>query len=190
MRNNYWKKTLLVVLLVAPFGIFYYLSKGKHHFQHLEVFGKMPTLTVFDVQTEETATIPHTQPSIQIIEWARDAETKMRNLHEKLSSKKKKFYFISYFPSDTEVRKNTIRNYMERAKGMDENWLFCYDHSAKLEDYLQDFEAIFQARNLPLNVGNVYLLIDEKGDIRGVYNDKQLKNIEEDMRLLHRHWQP
>ena len=189
-RKNNIQRIILVFLLILPFCFFYYLSRGKHHFQDLPNYGKtdvLENLILHTVEHDSSVVLTLLNSKIKIIEWATTKETKLRDVHDKLTSKKNNFYFVSYFPFDHPTEIEKLRNYLERAKISKQNWYFVYDKQTNLPIVLEEFQHLFLQKNGALNPQqNQYILLDPDNQIRGIYTEKELKNIEEDMRLIHR----
>ena len=189
-QKNNIQRIILVLLLVSPFCFFYYLSKGKHHFQDLPNYGKtdiLDNLTFHSVENDSIIILNLLNSKIKILEWATSKKTQLRDVHDKLTSKKNNFYFLSYFPFESQMETEKLKNYLERAKISRKNWYFLYDKSINFNTSLEAFQPLFLKKNGVFNpTENQYILLDPENQIRGIYTEKELKNIEEDMRLIHR----
>ena len=189
-QKNNIQRIILILLLVSPFCFFYYLSKGKHHFQDLPNYGKtdiLENLIFHSLENDSVIILNLLNSKIKILEWATTKETKLRDVHDKLTSKRNNFYFLSYFPIQNQTDTEKLKNYLERAKIARKNWYFVYDKSMNFDTTLEIFQPLFLKKNGTFKpTENQYILLDPENQIRGIYTEKELKNIEEDMRLIHR----
>jgi hypothetical protein len=191
-RKNNIHRIILILLLISPFCFFYYLSKGKHYFQDLPNYGKtdvLENLSFRMVENDSSIVLTSLNSKIKVLEWATTKETKLRDIHNKLTSKKNIFYFISYFPFDDQMEAGELKNYLERAKISKKNWYFIYDAQINFNTALETFQHFFLKKNGVFKPAeNQYILIDPENQIRGIYTEKELKKIEEDMRLIYRNY--
>lgn len=168
---------ILLVLLFSPFIFFYYLSKGNHQFSDLPIYGKVSHIPFFTTQENN---------DIIILEWTKN-DTHLRTVYDKIFSKRKNFYFISYFHFSNVLSLTNSQNYKERIKIPLENWEWIYPQEKEFLNLFKEFIPFFEAKNLDFyNSTRLYTLLDGQLQIRGIYEEKNLKTLEEDLRLLHK----